>query len=71
VDASIVGKRVVSTVDNLWFYNKPSWKNGDVAGTVDVGLGFITDTKIMMDVSLQYQVHNSRWKIFYIPVALP
>lgn len=35
VDSSIVGKRVVSKCNNLRFYDSPSWKNKDVAGTVD------------------------------------
>ena len=33
----IVGKRVVSKVDNLRFYDTPSWQDEDVAGTLDAG----------------------------------
>ncbi|MED2985491.1 N-acetylmuramoyl-L-alanine amidase, partial [Bacillus thuringiensis] len=66
VDSSIVGKRVVSKVDNLRFYNKPSWKNGDVAGMVDVGEGFIVDAKVDVNGSPQYKVHNSEGKTYYI-----
>ncbi|PEV72479.1 peptidoglycan recognition protein family protein, partial [Bacillus cereus] len=66
VDSSIVGKRVVAKVDNLRFYNKPSWENGDVAGIINVGESFTIDAKIMVDGSPQYQIHNSRGKIFYI-----
>ncbi|OTW88705.1 N-acetylmuramoyl-L-alanine amidase [Bacillus thuringiensis serovar cameroun] len=66
VDSSIVGKRVASKVDSLRFYNKPSWKNGDVAGTVNVGERFIIDEKIMVDGSTQYKVHNSKGKTYYV-----
>ncbi|PJZ17910.1 N-acetylmuramoyl-L-alanine amidase, partial [Bacillus cereus] len=43
VDSSIVGKLVVSKVNNLCFYDTPSWQDKDVAGSVDAGLGFIID----------------------------
>ncbi|EOO29537.1 N-acetylmuramoyl-L-alanine amidase [Bacillus cereus VD133] len=66
VDSSVVGKRVVSKVDNLRFYDSPSWKNKDVAGTLDVGLGFTIDAKVSVNGSPQYQVHNSKGKIYYI-----
>ncbi|MEH7219080.1 peptidoglycan recognition protein family protein [Bacillus toyonensis] len=66
VDSSIVGKRVVSKVDNLRFYGKPSWNDKDVAGTVDEGYGFTIDDKIMVDGSPQYKVHNSKRQAFYI-----
>ncbi|EOO38630.1 hypothetical protein IIU_00878, partial [Bacillus cereus VD133] len=32
VDSSIVGKRIVSKVNNLRFYDAPSWQDKDVAG---------------------------------------
>ncbi|AXY08563.1 N-acetylmuramoyl-L-alanine amidase [Bacillus thuringiensis LM1212] len=64
--SSIVGKRVVSKVDNLRFYNKPSWKDGDVAGIVNVGEGFTIDEKIMVDGSRQYKVHNSKDKTYCV-----
>ncbi|PHF96230.1 N-acetylmuramoyl-L-alanine amidase, partial [Bacillus toyonensis] len=66
MDSSIVGKRVVSKVDNLRFYNKPSWEDGDVAGTVDAGLGFTIDAKVSVNGSLQYKVRNSKSTTFYI-----
>ncbi|PFK03595.1 N-acetylmuramoyl-L-alanine amidase, partial [Bacillus cereus] len=69
VDSSIVGKRVVSKVNNLRFYNKPSWRDRDVGGTMDTGEGFTIDEKIMVNGSLQYQVLNSRGKIFYITAS--
>ncbi|XLP25852.1 N-acetylmuramoyl-L-alanine amidase (plasmid) [Bacillus toyonensis] len=69
VDSSIVGKRVVSKVGNLRFYNKPSWRNEDVAGTLDAGEEFVIDAKVSINGSPQYQVHNSRGKIFYITAS--
>ncbi|OUB08556.1 N-acetylmuramoyl-L-alanine amidase [Bacillus thuringiensis serovar yunnanensis] len=66
VDSSIVGKRVVSKVNNLRFYNKPSWKDEDVAGTVDAGLGFAIDAIMTVNGSLQYKVHNSKGKTYYV-----
>ncbi|SDY76974.1 hypothetical protein SAMN04488156_102296 [Bacillus sp. 166amftsu] len=62
----IAGKRVVSKVDNLRFYDSPSWQDKDVAGSVDVGLGFTIDAKVTVSGSPQYKVHNSRGKTFYI-----
>ncbi|MDT3496072.1 N-acetylmuramoyl-L-alanine amidase [Bacillus toyonensis] len=66
VDSSIVGKRVVSKVGNLRFYNKPSWRNEDVAGTLDAGEGFVIDAKVIVNRSPQYRVHNSKSKIYYV-----
>ncbi|MGX5574479.1 N-acetylmuramoyl-L-alanine amidase, partial [Bacillus toyonensis] len=69
VDSSIVGKLVVSKVDNLRFYDAPSWQDKDVAGSVDVGLGFTIDEKVSVKGSLQYKVHNSKGKIYYITAS--
>ncbi|MEW9575805.1 N-acetylmuramoyl-L-alanine amidase [Bacillus toyonensis] len=66
VDSSIVGKRVVSKVNNLRFYDAPSWQDGDVAGTLDAGLGFRIDAKVNVDGSPQYKVHNSKGKRYYV-----
>ncbi|SFQ54765.1 hypothetical protein SAMN04487920_102116 [Bacillus mycoides] len=66
VDSSIVGKRVVSKINNLRFYDAPSWQNKDVAGTLDAGLGFTIDTKVTVNGSSQYKVHNSKGKIYYV-----
>ncbi|MED3390524.1 N-acetylmuramoyl-L-alanine amidase [Bacillus thuringiensis] len=63
---SIVGKRVVSKVNNLSFYDAPSWADTDVAGTVEAGLGFVIDDKIMVNGSQQYKVHNSKGKTYYV-----
>ncbi|OOR10841.1 N-acetylmuramoyl-L-alanine amidase [Bacillus cereus] len=69
VDSSIVGKRVVSKVDNLRFYENPSWDDGDVAGTVDVGEGFVIDAKVTVNGSTQYKVHNSKGEKYYITAS--
>ncbi|OAK43338.1 hypothetical protein A6285_00505 [Bacillus wiedmannii] len=69
VDSSIVGKRVVSKVNNLRFYDSPSWQDKDVAGTLDVGLGFAIDKKVMVNGFPQYRVHNSKGKTFYITAS--
>ncbi|MGE6847719.1 N-acetylmuramoyl-L-alanine amidase [Bacillus tropicus] len=66
VDSSIVGKRVVSKVNNLRFYDAPSWKDKNVAGSVDAGLGFTIDAKINVNGSPQYKVHNSKGKTYYV-----
>ncbi|EKS8367439.1 N-acetylmuramoyl-L-alanine amidase [Bacillus thuringiensis] len=66
VASSIVGKRVVSKVNNLRFYDAPSWADTDVAGTVEAGLGFVIDDKIMVNGSQQYKVHNSKGKTYYV-----
>ncbi|CAM3819449.1 N-acetylmuramoyl-L-alanine amidase [Bacillus paramycoides] len=66
VDSSIVGKRVVSKVSNLRFYDSPSWQEKDVAGSVDAGLGFTVDAKVTVNGSSQYKVHNSKGKTYYV-----
>ncbi|OUB18518.1 N-acetylmuramoyl-L-alanine amidase [Bacillus thuringiensis serovar yunnanensis] len=66
VDSSIVGKRVVSKVNNLRFYDTPSWQDKDVAGTLDAGLGFTVDAKVNVNGSPQYKVHNSKGKTYYV-----
>ncbi|MFB6649234.1 N-acetylmuramoyl-L-alanine amidase [Bacillus toyonensis] len=66
VDSSIVGKRVVSKVNNLRFYDAPSWQDRDVAGMVNTGEGFIIDAKVSVNGSPQYKVHNSKGKTYYV-----
>jgi len=66
VDSSIVGKRVVSKVNNLRFYDALSWQDKDVAGSVDTGLGFTIDAKVTVNGSSQYKVHNSKGKTYYV-----
>ncbi|WP_441296547.1 N-acetylmuramoyl-L-alanine amidase [Bacillus sp. AFS023182] len=62
----IAGKRVVSKVDNLRFYDSPSWQDKNVAGTLDTGLGFTIDAKVTVNGSPQYKVHNSKGKTYYV-----
>ncbi|PFB55397.1 N-acetylmuramoyl-L-alanine amidase [Bacillus thuringiensis] len=63
---SMTGKRVVSKVDNLRFYDTPSWQDSAVAGTVDNGEGFIIDGKISVNGSPQFKVHNSKGRTYYM-----
>ncbi|PEX46102.1 N-acetylmuramoyl-L-alanine amidase [Bacillus thuringiensis] len=65
----VEGKRVVSKVNNLRFYSKPSWADRDVAGTVDEGLGFTILDKVSVNGSQQYKVKNSRGNVFYITAS--
>ncbi|WP_439875939.1 N-acetylmuramoyl-L-alanine amidase [Bacillus mycoides] len=63
------GKRVISKVDNLRFYESPSWQDKDVIGTVDAGLGFTIIDKVSVNGSTQYKVKNSKGSIFYITAS--
>ena len=65
----VEGKRVVSKVNDLRFYSKPSWADRDVAGTVDEGLGFTILDKVSVNGSQQYKVKNSRGNVFYITAS--
>lgn len=67
--SSVEGKRVVSKVNDLRFYSKPSWLDRDVAGTVDEGLGFTILDKASVNGSQQYKVKNSRGNVFYITTS--
>ncbi|KYG27281.1 N-acetylmuramoyl-L-alanine amidase [Bacillus gaemokensis] len=62
----VAEKRVVSKVNNLRFYDSPSWQDKDVAGTLDSGLGFAIDVKVNVNGSPQYKVHNSKGKTYYV-----
>ncbi|MED1269603.1 N-acetylmuramoyl-L-alanine amidase [Bacillus mycoides] len=64
--SSIADKKVISKVNNLRFYESPSWQDKDVAGVVDAGLGFVIDTKFIVNGSYQYKVHNSIGRIYYV-----
>ncbi|MEH7149560.1 N-acetylmuramoyl-L-alanine amidase [Bacillus thuringiensis] len=64
--SSVEGKRVVSKVNDLRFYSKPSWADVDVAGTVRKGEGFTIDAKVSVNGSPQYKVHNSKGKTYYV-----
>lgn len=65
----VAGKRVISKVDKLRFYSKPSWADKDVAGIVTKGLGFTIDEKVMVNGSPQYKVHNSKGETYYITAS--
>ncbi|WP_373371771.1 N-acetylmuramoyl-L-alanine amidase [Bacillus thuringiensis] len=62
----VVGKRVVAKVENLRFYDSPSWQNSAVAGTVDSGEGFIIDEKVSVNGFTQFKVHNSKERTYYM-----
>nr|WP_144505672.1 N-acetylmuramoyl-L-alanine amidase [Bacillus mycoides] len=53
-------------MNNLRFYDATSWQDKDVAGSIDVGLGFKIDAKVIVNGSAQYTVHNSKGKTYYI-----
>ncbi|MGE7881703.1 GH25 family lysozyme [Bacillus sp. NPDC094077] len=63
------GKRIISKVDQLRFYSKPSWADEDVAGIVTKGLGFEIIDKVSVNGSPQYKVKNSRGNVFYITAS--
>ncbi|MGH0792048.1 N-acetylmuramoyl-L-alanine amidase [Bacillus cereus] len=65
----VVGKRVVAKVDNLRFYNSPSWQDEDVAGTLDTGEGFTIDEKVSVNGFTQFKVHNSKGRTYYMTVS--
>lgn len=67
--SSVVGKRVISKVDDLRFYDSASWSDKDVAGTVDEGLGFTIDAKVSVNGSPQYKVHNSKGTTYYLTAS--
>ena len=56
-------------MDNLRFYESPSWQDKDVAGVVDKGLGFIISSKVTVNGSPQYKVQNSKGKTYYITAS--
>ncbi|MEI4618356.1 MULTISPECIES: N-acetylmuramoyl-L-alanine amidase [Bacillus cereus group] len=62
----VIGKRVVSKVDNLRFYDTPSWQGSAVAGTLDAGEGFTIDEKVSVDGFTQFKVHNSKGRTYYM-----
>ncbi|PEF83312.1 N-acetylmuramoyl-L-alanine amidase, partial [Bacillus thuringiensis] len=45
-----------------------SWQDKDVAGFVDAGEGFTIDGKLNVNGSLQFKVHNSIGKTYYITI---
>ncbi|QUG84010.1 N-acetylmuramoyl-L-alanine amidase [Bacillus nitratireducens] len=69
VVSPLAGKRVVSKVNNLRFYDAPSWQDKDVVGSVDAGVGFVIDAKVTVNGSSQYKVHNSKGITYYITAS--
>lgn len=69
VDSFIVGKRVVAKVNNLRFYDSPSWQDSVVAGTLDEGESFTVDEKIDVGGSSQFKVHNSKERTYYMTAS--
>lgn len=67
--STVAGKRVISKVNNLRFYESPSWQDKDVGGTVDAGLGFTIIDKLSVNGSPQYKVKNSKSIVFYITAS--
>ncbi|TKH13988.1 N-acetylmuramoyl-L-alanine amidase [Bacillus wiedmannii] len=53
-------------VNNLRFYNTPSWRDKDVASLVAAGLGFKIEAKVTVNGSPQYKVQNSKGKTYYV-----
>ncbi|MED1088353.1 N-acetylmuramoyl-L-alanine amidase [Bacillus mycoides] len=68
-NANVVGKRVVSKVNDLNFYTKATWDKTYKAGTVNAGLGFTIDAKVDVNGSSQYRVHNSKGNTYYITAS--
>lgn len=63
-------KKLVSKAANLRFYNKPSWADKDVVGTVTKGSGFPTIVdKVKVGTSYQYKVKNSKGATYYITAS--
>ncbi|GGM19995.1 hypothetical protein GCM10011351_02300 [Paraliobacillus quinghaiensis] len=62
-----VGKRVESKVNNLRFYEEPSWEDDALVNTIKKGIGF---PKIVEKVTVgngeQYKVENSKGETYYI-----
>jgi hypothetical protein len=56
-------------VNNLRFYDSPSWKDQDIAGSVDKGLGFDILDKISVNDSSRYKVKNSKENVYYITAS--
>ncbi|ASL65337.1 N-acetylmuramoyl-L-alanine amidase [Bacillus cereus] len=59
---------MISKFNNLCFYDAPSWQDKDGAGFVDAGEGFVIDGKLNVSSSLQFKVHNSIGKTYYITI---
>ncbi|MBK1995003.1 N-acetylmuramoyl-L-alanine amidase [Listeria ivanovii subsp. londoniensis] len=63
-------KKLASKVNGLRFYNKPSWSDKDVVGTVTKGIGFPTVvSKVKVGTAYQYKVKNSKGATYYITAS--
>ncbi|UDW00853.1 N-acetylmuramoyl-L-alanine amidase [Bacillus cereus] len=69
VNNNVLGKRVVSKVNDLNFYTKATWNRSYLAGTVDAGLGFTIDVKVDVNGYPQYKAHNSKGHTYYITAS--
>ncbi|PEX06311.1 N-acetylmuramoyl-L-alanine amidase [Bacillus cereus] len=56
-------------MNNLRFYSRPSWADRDVSGTVNKGLGFTIDERVMVNGSHLYKIHNTKGAIYYITAS--
>lgn len=64
------GRGVKSKVNGLRYYNKPSWSDKDVVGSLNVGIGFPTIVKkVKVDNGEQYQVKNSKGNTYYVTAS--
>lgn len=70
-EESYSSKRLVSHhPGNLRFYNKPSWEDKDVFGSVKKGQGFpVVVKKMKVGRGEQYQVENSKGEVYYITAS--
>ncbi|PFS09007.1 hypothetical protein COK55_29505 [Bacillus cereus] len=59
---------LVSKVNILGFYDARSWQDKEVDGFVDVGEVFTIFRKLNMEGSVQFKVHNSIGKTYYITI---
>ncbi|WP_371068447.1 N-acetylmuramoyl-L-alanine amidase [Sediminibacillus sp. JSM 1682029] len=64
---TFAGHRLESKVDNLRYYNRPSWSDAHMVNTIDKGIGFpeIVD-KVKVGKSYQYKVKNSKGSVYYL-----
>ena len=65
-----VGRRLESKINNLRFYNKPSWSDANLVGRVNKGIGFPTIVrKLKVGKGEQYEVKNSKGASYYITAS--
>lgn len=61
------GRRLESKINNLRFYNRPSWSDKNLVGRVNKGIGFPTIVrKLKVGKGEQYEVKNSKGASYYI-----